>query len=279
MDSFTLHSASPKDVERVLEWADSEGWNPGRFDARCFFAADPSGFHIGEYQGRMVSAISAVKYESHFGFVGLYIVHPEFRGRGFGLATWKHALDSLHARNLGLDGVLEQERNYAKMGFSSAHRTLRHRIDGQSANGRLPLPIPSEAFSAIEAFDRRYFPARRTEFLRAWLTQSNAVSLYEESAGSVRAYGVMRSCREGWKIGPLFAEMPAAAERVLDKLLKHTRSQPAFLDVPTNNPEAIALARRAGMTPVFETIRMYTRGSPADVDPTGVYGVTSLELG
>ena len=51
-----------------------------------------------------------------------------------------------------------------------------------------------------------------------------------------------------------------------------------FLDVPSVNRDAIALAQDLGLDPVFETARMYT----GEIPPLGlerVFGVTTLELG
>ena len=51
-----------------------------------------------------------------------------------------------------------------------------------------------------------------------------------------------------------------------------------FLDVPQPNRDAAALAAAHGLTPVFETARMYT-GPVRDVALHRVYGVTTFELG
>lgn len=50
------------------------------------------------------------------------------------------------------------------------------------------------------------------------------------------------------------------------------------MDVPDTHPRAAALLGGLGLTPTFETARMYTGREP-DLDLTGMYGVTSLELG
>lgn len=278
-DTFKIRTATPEDVCTAIEWAAGEGWNPGLADANCFHAADPEGFMVGEIDGRVVATISAVKYENHYGFVGLYIVHPDFRGQGFGLSIWNHALAPLKMRNLGLDAVIAQTGNYARMGFVAAHRTIRHRAEGRPPNAAPAKPIPDAILRALIAFDRRFFAARREAFLQAWLTQAGAKVAWKGDPRAIHAYGVMRPCREGWKIGPLFACSRAAAESVLGELLDHTAGAPAFLDVPETNPAGIGLARSLQMTPTFETTRMYTRGQPAGIDPSGIYGMTSLELG
>ncbi|MGB8615114.1 MAG: GNAT family N-acetyltransferase, partial [Pseudolabrys sp.] len=96
--------------------------------------------------------------------------------------------------------------------------------------------------------------------------------------GRLAAWGVMRPCRKGYKVGPLVADDRAAAEAVLGALLTRAGGGEIFLDVPSVNRDAIALAQDLGLAPVFETARMYT----GDIPPLAlerVFGVTTLELG
>ena len=94
----------------------------------------------------------------------------------------------------------------------------------------------------------------------------------------LRGYGLIRPCRRGYKIGPLFADNAEIAQRLLDALLAEAAGAPVNFDVPLPNEAAKTLAETRGMTPVFETARMYTRGDPG-VALDRVFGVTSFELG
>ncbi|MNR39385.1 hypothetical protein D3C85_1575930 [compost metagenome] len=51
-----------------------------------------------------------------------------------------------------------------------------------------------------------------------------------------------------------------------------------FLDAPENNPAAMALVQRHGMTEVFGCARMYLGPAPA-LRHERVFGVTTFELG
>ena len=52
--------------QRSLDWAATEGWNPGLDDAAAFQAADPDGFLGAFVDGEMVAGISAVAYDDRF---------------------------------------------------------------------------------------------------------------------------------------------------------------------------------------------------------------------
>jgi hypothetical protein len=91
-------------------------------------------------------------------------------------------------------------------------------------------------------------------------------------------WGVIRPCRKGRKIGPLVADDRATAEVVLSALLASVSGGEIFLDVPSINRDAVALAQDLGLAPVFETARMYT-GTVPRLRLERVFGVTTFELG
>jgi len=267
--------------ERALavDWAVAEGWNPGLHDAVAFGVVDPDGWLIAEVDGIPVGCISALRYDDAFAFVGFYIVNPEHRGRGYGLALWEAAMDRVRCCcNVGLDGVLAQVGNYAGSGFVLDVKNARYRgAGGGAADGDTSFVVLAD-FRGITAYDRTCFPTPRDAFLLAWLTLPESFSRVARDGGEIVGYGTIRRCREGWKIGPLFANDAGVAKRLFDDLRSHADGEPVYLDVPTSNTPAIDLATTAGMDVVFETARMYTCGRPAFA-AARVFGVTSFELG
>lgn len=278
---FKTRIMTRQEIEIPIEWAAKEGWNPGLYDGESFYAADPSGFILGLLDDEPIASISAVKYGTSFGFIGFYIVKPEYRGKGYGIQTWNAALHSLEGRNIGLDGVVDQQENYRKSGFDLAYRNIR--FEGAGGGG---FVAPSEiiklsdiGFEIIEAYDRQFFPEPRTAFLQSWINQPSAVSLGFWRAGKLSGYGVLRKCRSGYKTGPLFADSAEQADVLFQGLKSMVPAgDPVYLDVPETNAEAVALAKRHEMQVVFETARMYTGGTP-EISLKRLYGVTSFELG
>jgi ribosomal protein S18 acetylase RimI-like enzyme len=276
--SFVVRKMAEADLALALEWAAAEGWNPGLHDAHCFYAADPQGFFVGERDGVPIGCVSAVRYGSGFGFLGLYIVKAEHRGQGFGLELWRAALDHLGDRVIGLDGVVAQQENYRKSGFRLAFRNIRQQGRGGGAASSGLTDLAAIPIEEILRYDETAFPARRAEFLKSWIGQPQAVALGVVDGRRLKGYGVLRASREGFKIGPLFADDEETAERLFSGLLARAPGAAVFLDTPEANPAAVALAARHAMAPVFETARMYKNGTP-EMRLDRCFGVTTFQLG
>jgi len=124
-DQLVTRVATPDDLALILSWAQQEGWNPGVEDTQLFYSADPTGFFISLLNDQPIAGISLVKLNSEHAFLGLYLCKQEYRGKGYGIQTWNTALDTVGARTIGLDGVVEQQDNYAREHFSYSHRNVR----------------------------------------------------------------------------------------------------------------------------------------------------------
>jgi GNAT superfamily N-acetyltransferase len=298
---LVIRPMGPDDLDFALDLAAREEWNPGRHDGACFYACDRGGFLLGEVAGRPIGCISAVRYGPSFGFVGLYIVAPEFRGLGHGTALWNAALTLLGDRCVGLDGVLEKERSYRRSGFRTAYSNIRF----SGCPGRRP-PTPRGRpgaegggadrcadFAAFEirpagdvpreallACDRACFPADRAAFVDCWIRMPGSRrSLCAVSGERVLGWGAIKACLSGYKIGPLFADDDEVAESLYLALCSAVpEDETIFLDVPEVNAAGVALAQAHGLQGVFRTVRMYRGPEPA-VALERVFGVTTFELG
>lgn len=286
MSEIVIRSLRPEEIGLAIDWAAAERWNPGLADARAFGGVDPDGFLVAECDGAPAAVISVVNYDAAFAFLGFYIVRPERRGQGIGFRLWQAGLAHAGARSIGLDGVVAQQANYARQGFVFSHRNVRYRrVAGGSPANTACVDLRSVPFGALVADDARLFPADRPGFLRDWIDTPGHVGRALMRDGRLAGWGVARPARAGFKIGPLNAVDPEAAEAVLAALMAGMQGEVAgdvagdvFLDVPEPNAAAVALAERHGFAPVFETARMY-RGPVRPVELAGIYGVTSFELG
>lgn len=263
----------------AIEMAAAEGWNPGIHDGELFYEADHEGFFIAEVEGKPVGCASAVAYNDSFGFFGLYVVKPEFRKKGIGMKLTKKCLEYLENRNIGIDGVVENEKKYQQvMKFRSSYSNLR--FEGRGG-GEIPdglIEISEVPFEKLLVYDRKMFPAPRSGFLKKWVNQPDSYTFAALEKGDLKGYGVIRKCRRGYKIGPLFADDRVTAEKIFLALRASVPEETIYLDVPEPNTKAMEIAKKYHMNVMFKTIRMYSLKEP-DIRLDRVYGVTSFELG
>lgn len=277
-----IRTMSEADLVLALTWAKEEGWNPGLEDLEPYRAADPGGFFMAWNEGEPVSCISAIRYGETYGFIGFYICRPEHRGKGYGMSTWDHGIKHLEGRTIGLDGVVAQQDNYRESGFEFAHRTLQ-----QSGLSMVDTPMDSRLctlgqgiFPSIRDYDRAFVPAERTDFLKLWcapmLDTRRGFAFVED--GTVKGYGVIRQCHDGFNIGPLFADTPEIADTLFRALAGQVKGQTIHLNTPETNQAALALAERYELSPSFEAARMY-KGPAPDLPLDKTFGTTTFELG
>ena len=281
ISDYTIRSMTRMEIDLAVEWAAVEGWNPGIEDAECFYRADPEGFLVGLAGNKPVATISVVRYGSSFGFLGFYIVRPEYRGLGLGHQIWNAGLARLEGRTVGLDGVVAQQENYTKSGFRLAYRNIRYMGlgGGNSERQNVSHQLSEIPFEEIVSYDRQFFPDDRRSFLECWINRSGIAALGINENGKLSGYGVIRPCRSGFKIGPLFADRPELAETLFCDLKSSIpEGSPIFLDIPEVNPAAISLVKRHNMSVVFETARMY-KGTPPRLPIDRIFSVTTFELG
>jgi GNAT superfamily N-acetyltransferase len=290
MTSLNVRPASQSEFATAINWAADEGWNPGLDDLAAFYRADPEGFLMGWSDGLPVSCISVVRYGQTHGFLGFYIVHPDWRGVGVGIATWNAGMKHLAGRIVGLDGVVEQQQNYARSGFQFAGTNIRFtgmpkHIVAASCRSVIRPAVRADRLGIL-AYQKPFFPADREAFMEHWVLPPEAgtdgcarESLVAVDGGRLSGFGTIRACRSGYKIGPLFADDEATATALFQELDDLTpQDAEVSLDVPEGNATAMAMAERASLRPVFQTARMW-KGEKPDPQVRRTFGLTTFELG
>jgi GNAT superfamily N-acetyltransferase len=288
-NELVVRNMTRPEVDELVSWAAREGWNPGLHDAELFWNTDPEAFIAADLDGELIGGGAITSYNGEFGFMGFFIVRPEFRGQGFGNTLWHARRKRLLARlrpgaSIGLDGVFAMQSYYAEGGFVFSHRNMRFRSEisecpaSSLVDAKDIVPLTTVPFDQVLEYDRTCFPALRPTFLRGWISQPDALALGCQRDAKLSGYGVVRRCEEGCKIGPLFANDALAAEALYTHLAGFAAGGPLFLDAPENNPAAIELIREHRMTEVFGCARMYLGPSPV-LAHEHVFGVTTFELG
>jgi GNAT superfamily N-acetyltransferase len=271
-------------VNTLVGWAAAEGWNPGFSDAELFYAADPDGFVGCFIDDQFIAGGSVVSYADEFGFMGLFIVKPEFRGSGIGAKLWHFRKNLLlsrlkHRAAIGMDGVVAMQPFYNQGGFEIHFRDERYQRRGEVFETNTNVSSVNDAdLHAILEYDLPCFGVDRKDFLVPWIKQPHGSALKYCLNQQLKGFAVIRKCQSGFKVGPLFADDEVVAEALYKQCLTIASGDLVFIDIPLINLRAVRLVKKFQAEYVFECARMYL-GTPPQTAISKVFGITSFELG
>ena len=293
--AFGIRPLRSADIPQVTAWARAEGFAPGQGDVAIYRHTDRQGLWLGWLGEEPIGCIAGVRYNRGYGFIGLFLVRPAWRGQGYGLQLWRHAMQHLaDVPCIGLEAATDRITDYAGWGFRAASPTCRWSLQSaghptpseterQGAGPELEL-VGADAIpdAAVVAYDARHAPSPRPHFLGDWLHHpAGTVRALIDRQGCCHGFGRIRPCllaeAEGWRVGPLIADTPALAEVVLRGLLQEHPGQ-VLIDAPQVNAAAAPLLAGLGFEAVGQTLRMY-RGPRPQLPLEEVFGLACLELG
>tara|TARA_Y100001968_G_scaffold59441_2_gene50475 strand:+ start:4127 stop:5017 length:891 start_codon:yes stop_codon:yes gene_type:complete len=296
MDStFSIRKIRSEDINLLTSWAKNEGFSPGIGDVSIYSNTDSQGIWVGCLDENPIGCIAGIRYNSNYGFIGLFIVLEAYRGNGYGVRLWKHALNYLSCIPLiGLEAAVDRIEDYKKWGFRISSTTTRWQW--QSSNSFLVSKLyPETELSGFKIVDGRSITSNsiqlydaskelspRPHFLSDWLDHKEGyVSVLVDKNDQCHGFGRIRPCLlnrgNGWRIGPLLADTPPLAELLLRNLVSNY-SGSVLIDSPGLNPYSRYLFERLGFEEISKTFRMY-KGVQNTCSMNQIYGLACLELG
>ena len=289
---------TPEEIqEEICERLAEKGGRPGALDHISLFAADPTGFYVGELGGKTICCVSCIKYKA-FSVVGSHIVDKPYRGRGYGMHILSQATENSRILAANVEEYLV--RMYTEIGGKPYWDAMLYYILASAAvkaldNFRPPKSIqiqpPSiDLFPAIVQYDSNVNGFSRQAFLKKWIFAPNChTSVALDSNGEVVGYSVVRSTlrkefEEGWKIGPCYADNSLIARCLYqDLLIKVYASDPqAVIDVnvPSGQhfKETVRIMKELQGKLVNQSVGMYLGGIP-NISFKNIFAITSSQLG
>jgi ribosomal-protein-alanine N-acetyltransferase len=188
---LTIRPLTPADIPTVTAWARQEGFAPGEGDVAIYRQTDQQGLWVAWLDQEPVGCIAGVRYNAAYGFIGMFLVAPHQRGKGYGVELWRHALHHLEdVPCIGLEAALDRVDDYGGWGFQPGSPTTRwQRAEGGAGpsnqdRGLSPgetstAPVQEPAWClltgeaipemAVQRFDAQREPSPRPHFLHQWL--------------------------------------------------------------------------------------------------------------
>jgi len=257
-------------------------WNQTDADWRRLLALEPGGVFVSEHDGRPCGTAATTCYDTRTAWIGMVLVHPDFRRRGVATALMDHCVRHLRARNvqsIKLDATDQGRPVYVRMGFKDErpiHRYVGVRPQGLAADSAARETDQAD-WPAVARLDEAAFGADRLRLLK--MLAADGLSAALRDAGQLRGYGFTRPGHEASHLGPVVADDADAARTVVRSLLARMPDGPVIWDVLPDNADAVRLVEGLGLSATRQLTRMVCGATMNPGDVGRVYAAAGFELG
>ncbi|PYJ86098.1 MAG: GNAT family N-acetyltransferase [Verrucomicrobia bacterium] len=261
-------------------------WNQTLDDWQRFLATEPDGCFLAEWNGAPAGTATTTVYGPDLAWIGMMLVHPEYRRRGIGRALLRRCIEHLRGRGvrcIKLDATPLGKKVYDDLGFKdewtlTRWECLRCHPRGTVLDSRIRIWRDSDARS-IDPLDSEAFGVPRNKTARALAQQSRCALVLESQPGSLAAYGFIRSGSQALYLGPLAAGSAEAGVHLVEALVAQSAGQKIFWDIPDQNGAAVKCAKEHGFTAQRPLTRMYLGENSTPGDPQKQFALAGPELG
>jgi len=266
----------PADLAAAQALVRLASWNQTEADWAGYLAFAPDGCLAAWASGELAGTATTIRYGQELGWIGMVLVHPNFRRLGLGSELLRRALrhlSELGTRSIGLDATPLGRKVYVPLGFRDVGEIARFEGIGPGHPAAGPSPrsgagirrLHQSDLMAVGDLDTRAFGVPRPEVLATLSRRNPDWCFVAVDESGLSGYLLARQGREAVQAGPGVARDPEVAEGLFRALLGALQNQRVFLDVPASNPSALEMVRRHG----FKVQRSFTRMALGEDPPRG----------
>jgi GNAT superfamily N-acetyltransferase len=251
------------DVPLGMRLKAQAGWNQTEADWRRFLDLESEGCFVAELDAVPAATLTTCVF-GPVAWIAMVLVDEPLRGRGLAKALLAHALAFLEGRgvrSVRLDATELGRPVYEKLGFAVEYPLARYQgvLPGRGTTPRPPgvgdEPLRAEHAEGIVRLDRAVTGTDRGKLLRRLLVENPGEVKAVEEAGEIAGFLMARPGARAHFIGPCVATAAAGPVLLRDAWWRHA-GKPVYVDVPTGNAAAVALAEAAGLTVQRHLLRM-----------------------
>ena len=251
MVSLSIRLFTEDDIPSALALCRSAGWNQLHEDWSRLIEYQPNGCFAADLDGQLVGTVTTTSYGTALAWIGMMLVHEDFRCRGIATELMNASLDYLRDQQVGcikLDATPAGQPVYERLGFQAECSFHRWSRDGNEKRDR---PVLADTLrTSVLNMDRVAFGADRTRWLQRLADGSEVIV-------RSRGFGMLRSGFLADYLGPVVAEDPETARQIVVELISRSATT-VFWDLPQDNPGVAALAHSLGFKPIRDLTRMWT---------------------
>lgn len=256
---YSVRTMTPADVAAAYELSALAEWNQTSASWRRTLEFQRDGCFVAEHDGMICGTVTTTEYEGRFGWIGMMLVHPDFRRQGMGRALLQRAIDYLGAlptETIRLDATDLGRKLYDTFGFRSEYAVERWGGTAPQSTEHARPATPRD-LGDISALDLVAFGAdRRRVLARLMADHPDRAWILRDDGGALLGYTMARPGRKAWQIGPTVAQDPGAGRRLLAAAMASLAGEDLLIDIIADSPTAAEL-KRLGFHPLRSLTRMF----------------------
>ena len=272
------------EIEAAYNLAFAEGWNQTRSDWLRLLTHEPKGCFGTYCDDRLVGTVTTSVYSQELAWLGMMLVHREYRGTGIGRKLMLAALEYAKAEGVNtikLDATPAGRTLYEAMGFIPEAGIERWERSGSVHEvGENSIAIEDPIANDIYKIDRLAFGADRATMLDSLLQQSSAKPLIVRNpAGVASGYAMARPGSRAMYVGPIISIDPLLTPALVDQMVGQFADQAIYVDFYKGSAADSNVLSARGFTKQRDLTRMYwgTRRS-AGLSPF-MFSIAGPEIG
>jgi len=273
------------DIEFGMKLKGAAGWNQLPADWKRLIRLEPEGCFVLQSDGVPVGTVTTTLYEKRLAWIGMVLVSPDQRRKGYGTDLLKAAMEYCKAQRvevIKLDATPLGKRLYDTLGYLDEYKLKR--VQGQGSHQTFENVRRMRAVDLWEVVqaDIGFFGVSRQRLLESLFEENPSLSFIAHRPGSSEIVGYLfaRPGQMAFQIGPWIATEPSAAEQLLKAALNTLAGQALFLDVLQQvNPHAEAMVTKYGFSKQREFIRMFHGQNLFPGTPAEIYAICGVEKG
>ncbi|CAI6051858.1 GNAT family N-acetyltransferase [Cohnella sp. JJ-181] len=305
MTGTRIRRLTERDIPFAMALKNIAGWNQTEEDWRGYLAFDPEGCYLAEFGREPAGTMTTIRYGDRFGWIGMVLVHPDYRGRGIATELLQLGIRYLQesgVRCIKLDATAMGKKVYVPLGFVEEYDVRRYELSCSPPASGLKVgaisdsasesvyksgsgykvevrPLSGDLLDEIAAYDEIVFGASRRAVLDRLSSRDAHYSLYTRDERGITGYMMAHQGYEAVQIGPWAASDAHTAEMLLTALLSQIGHGKVFFDLPVPNAEGIELAEKHGFRIQRAFCRMYLGENECAGWPARIYGTSGAEKG
>ena len=278
--------------ESDIKFADSlraiVNWNQTVDDWKRVLTLNPTGCYVAECNNTMAGTATTTRYGKDLAWIGMLLVHPEFRRKGIARALLKTCVDHLSdVQCIKLDATPLGKPLYDQFGFHDEWPLTRWELEGSPSENRpssheadfITRSLTRDDIQSIGSFDKRTFGVLRKDLLESYICSESTTCAEFVNSTTPTGYAMIRRGSRASYLGPIVADSAAIAERLVLGLTTRAARELTFWDIPDINSAATVLAKSMGFRKQRPLMRMFRGANSFPGVPSKYFGIIDPSLG